>query len=232
MIARAYRKAVITAGGNPTLLRAMAFLWRSIPYGLRRPVTAMFIKLVLWGKRVLKVDEQNGLTPEKDLGSLAYWGVPGFDLQEFRLNIDGSVGQPLSLSFDDLRSQPHVERAVRMDCVGGFRNNSVMAGLAVQPLLERAEVSPEARRAVFHCADGYHVSIELGDILEKDPFLAYAINGQETPKFGFPLRLAIPGKYGYQWAKLIVRVELITDQRKGYWAQLGLPDRGDVGDVW
>ena len=72
----------------------------------------------------------------------------------------------------------------------------------------------------------------MSDILEKDPFLAYAINGQEAPKFGFPLRLAIPGKYGYQWAKWVVRVELVTDQRKGYWAQLGLPDRGDVGDVW
>lgn len=232
MIARAYRKAVITVGGNPRLLRAMAFVWRSIPYGPRRLVTAMFIKFVLWEKRVLKVDQQNALTPQKDLGSLAYWGVPEFDREEFRLTIEGAVAQPLSLSFDELRSRPQTEREVRMDCVGGFRNNSVMAGVAVQPLLDSAAVTPEARRAVFHCSDGYYVSIELSDLREKDPFLAYAINGEQVPKFGFPLRLAVPGKYGYQWAKWIVRIEVVTDQQKGYWAELGLPDRGDVGDIW
>ena len=52
------------------------------------------------------------------------------------------------------------------------------------------------------------------------------------PKFGFPLRLAMPGKYGYQWAKWIQRLEVVTDDRKGYWAELGLSDRGDVGDAW
>jgi len=46
------------------------------------------------------------------------------------------------------------------------------------------------------------------------------------------LRLAIPGKYGYQWAKWVVRIELVADARKGYWAHLGLPDRADLGDVW
>ena len=44
--------------------------------------------------------------------------------------------------------------------------------------------------------------------------------------------MAIPGKYGYQWAKWVQRLEVVTDGRKGYWAELGLSDRGDVGDVW
>jgi hypothetical protein len=47
-----------------------------------------------------------------------------------------------------------------------------------------------------------------------------------------PLRLAIPGKYGYQWAKWVVRIELVADDRKGHWAKLGLPDRGDICDAW
>ena len=47
-----------------------------------------------------------------------------------------------------------------------------------------------------------------------------------------PLLLAIPGKCGYQWVKWVVRIELVTDDRKGHWAKLGLPDSGDIGDAW
>ena len=51
-------------------------------------------------------------------------------------------------------------------------------------------------------------------------------------RLGYPLRLAIPGKYGYKWPKWIERVELTGTERKGYWEGLGLPDRADVGDIW
>ena len=232
MIARAYRKALITVGGNATLLRAMAFLWKAIPYRPRRGVTFLFIKAVLFEKRLLKIDEQTEITPIKDLGSLAYWGFPKVDLDRFILTVDGAVDRPLSLSWPEVQALPRTDRQVRMDCVGGFRNNSVMAGVPVEYLLDLAEVSPQARRVVFHCLDGYYVSLELEDLREGEAFLASTTNGEELSKFGFPLRLAMPGKYGYQWAKWVHRLEVVTDGRKGYWAQLGLPDRGDVGDVW
>ena len=232
MIARAYRKALITVGGNTTVLRAMAFLWKAIPYKPRRGVTALFIKAVLFEKRLLKIEEQTEITPLKDLGSLAYWGVPEVDLNRFTLTVDGAVDRPLSLSWQELLALPHVNQQVRMDCVGGFRNNSVMAGVPVQHLLELASVSSQARRVVFHCLDGYYVSLELKDLRDREAFLADTTNGEELPKFGFPLRLAMPGKYGYQWAKWVQRLEVVTDDRKGYWAELGLSDRGDVGDVW
>ena len=232
MYARAYRKALIKVGGNTTLLRAMAFLWKAIPYKPRRGVTALFIKTVLFEKRLLKIDEQTEITPIKDLGSLAYWGIPKVDLDRFLLTIDGAVDRPLSLSWQDLMALPRVKRQMRMDCVGGFRNNSIMAGVAVQHLLDQAGVSPQARRVVFHCLDGYYVSLELKDLREREAFLAHTTNGEKLPKFGYPLRLAMPGKYGYQWAKWVQRLEVVTDGRKGYWAELGLSDRGDVGDVW
>ena len=119
-----------------------------------------------------------------------------------------------------------------MDCVGGFRNNSVMEGVSFTTLLGPAVNSPKARRAVFHCADGYNVAVDIQDLQNRGAFLAYSVNGQANPQVGFPLRLALPGKYGYQWAKWVVRIELVTDQRRGHWPRLGLPDRGDVGDIW
>lgn len=232
MIARVYRKALINVSGNATVLRAMAFLWKAIPYKPRRGMTFLFIKTVLFEKWLLKIEEQTEITPIEDLGSLVYWGVPEVDLNSFVLTIDGAVEHQLSLSRQDLMVLPSFERQVRMDCVGGFRNNSIMAGVSVQHLLDQAGVSPQARRAVFHCLDGYYVSLELQDLREREAFLVHTTNGEKLPKFGYPLRLAIPGKYGYQWAKWVRRLEVVTDGRKGYWAQLGLSDRGDVGDAW
>ena len=232
MIDQPFRKLIITVGGNRTLLRVLYYMWRAFPYSSRRWVTALFIKTVLLLKKVFRVDSQNDLTPINLLGYLSFWGVPKVDLSSYRLDVVGTVEEPKSLTFEQIKQLPSSARNVRMDCVGGFRNNTVMESVSLQAVLDLTGYRLETRRAVFHCADGYYVSIDIKELLERDAFLAYSVNGEAIPKFGYPLRLAVPGKYGYQWAKWVVRIELVADDRKGYWAQLGLPDRADIGDAW
>ena len=227
-----FRSLIIRVGSSRRGLRLFYYPWIVLPYPLRRIAAACFIVSVLLFKKLLRVERQNALTPMEKLGTLSFWGVPEVDLASYRLEVTGAVREPVSFSFDEIRALPWVSRQVRQDCVGGFRNNSVMEGVPLSTILERAGVLPVARRTVFHCADGYDSSIEITDLLERDAFLAYRVNGEAVPQFGYPLRLAIPGKYGYQWAKWIVNIELVTDRRKGYWARLGLPDRGDLGDFW
>jgi DMSO/TMAO reductase YedYZ molybdopterin-dependent catalytic subunit len=104
-------------------------------------------------------------------------------------------------------------------------------GVPLATLLERAEAAPEADTAIFHYADGYFTTHPLTDLIETEAYLAYEINGQEIPAHGFPLRLVAPGKYGYKWAKWVVRIELAAGSPMGYWEQRGLPDRAWVGDL-
>ncbi len=118
-----------------------------------------------------------------------------------------------------------------MDCVGGLRNNMMMRGVSLAALLERAEPKPEADTAIFHCDGGYFTTHPLADLAETDAFLAYEINGKQTPVHGFPLRLVAPNKYGYKWAKWVVRIELASGSPLGYWEQRGLPNRAWVGDI-
>jgi len=144
---------------------------------------------------------QAGLTPPKKIFTLSFWGVPRLDPEVFSLTVDGQVAHPLSLSFDDLKSYPVVDRQVTLDCVGGLQNIMTMRGVSLASLLESAEPMPDADTAVFHCADGYFTTHPLADLAETEAFLAYKINGQDTPVHGFPLRLVSPNKYGYKWAK-------------------------------
>ena len=232
MLRDGLRSLIIRTGSNRYSLRTLYYMWRILPYPVRKIGTALFIINVLSQKKLFRVDQQNELTPENKLGILSFWGVPEIDLDEYRLLIEGAVTRPISLTFQEICSLPSVKQQVRMDCVGGFRNNSVMQGVSLTTLLGPVEIGPDCRRAVFHCADGYHVALDIQDLRDREAFLAYSWNDQDIPQVGFPLRLAIPGKYGYHWAKWVVRIELVTDQRKGHWPSLGLPDRGDVGDVW
>ena len=124
-------------------------------------MTFLFIKTVLWEKKMLKIDDQTAITLIKDLGSLAYWGFPKVDINTFSLTVDGAVESPLSLSWPDLQALHLVNRQVRMDCVGGFRNNTVMTGVAISQLLDMAVVSNQDRRVLFDCIDGIYVSLVM-----------------------------------------------------------------------
>ena len=121
---------------------------------------------------------------------------------------------------------------VTLDCVGGSRNNATMKGLEFAELLRLAKPGSSVETAVFHCADGYFTSLPVSELVGTEAFLAYSMNSGEDPDYGYPLRLAAPKKYGYKWAKWIVRIELTPGSPKGYWEKRGLPNRAWVGDVW
>ena len=213
-------------------LRILYYPWVAFPYPIRKPLTAMGIWWILQMKRLFGVNRQTKPTPMKDLGNLSFWGVPDIDLEKYTLRVEGAVENPLELTFDELTALDAVDRPVHMDCVGGPRNNWTLKGVSLALLFEAAGKKPEARTAVFHCADDYFTSHSVADLLETDAFMAYETNGERLDKFGFPLRLAAPGTYGYKWPKWVVRIELVTDAPKGYWELKGLPNRGRVGDTW
>ena len=216
---------------NRILLKAIWVLWIILPYPVRKRVTTDGVRTLLYLKRVMGIYRQADLTPPKKIFTLSFWGVPRLDPEQFSLTVDGQVAHPLSLSFDDLRSYPMVDRQVTLDCVGGLRNIMTMRGVSLASLLESAEPMHDADTAVFHCADGYFTTHPLADLAETEAFLAHQINGQDTPVHGFPLRLVSPNKYGYKWTKWVVRIELASGSPLGYWEQRGLPDRAWVGDI-
>ena len=216
---------------NRMLLKAIWVLWIILPYPVRKRVTTDGIRTLLYLKRVMGIYRQADLTPPKKIFILSFWGVPRLDPEQFSLTVDGQVAHPLSLSFDDLKSYPVVNRQVTLDCVGGLRNIMAMRGVSLASLLESAEPMHDADPAVFHCADGYFTTHPLADLAETEAFLAYQINGQDTPVHGFPLRLVSPNKYGYKWTKWVVRIELASGSPLRYWEQRGLPDRAWVGDI-
>lgn len=135
------------------------------------------------------------------------------DVHSFTLTVDGEVDRPLSLSYDELVALPATERSVSLSCFKGSRNTTLMKGVTLARLLAQALARGSACRAVFYCADGYNESIPLAELLQCEAFLVYAVDGERGDELGWPLRLAVPGKSGYKWAKTVQRIEIVADER-------------------
>ncbi|MEE7503630.1 molybdopterin-dependent oxidoreductase [Methylobacterium sp. C33D] len=83
----------------------------------------------------------------------AYRALAAQNFSDFRLSVDGLVQTPLSLSLADLRALPARTQITRHDCVEGWSCIGQWSGVPLAELLKKAGLKPQARYAVFHCAD-------------------------------------------------------------------------------
>ncbi len=214
--------------------QALWLLYRiyvAIPYPLRRLLTVLVVMAILVAKPTIN-RKRPVPTPRNRLYTLSFWGVPIVDEAKYRLRVHGLVVRDLVLSLPEIEARADSDRTVVLDCVGGTRNVVRMRGLSLQRILYEVEPRSGAETAIFRCVDGYHEAIPIGELVAHGAFMAFRVHGQGIREMGYPLRLAIPGKYGYKWAKWVTEIELVEGRRKGYWESLGLPDRADVGDIF
>ncbi|WP_182180359.1 molybdopterin-dependent oxidoreductase [Methylobacterium radiotolerans] len=83
----------------------------------------------------------------------AYRALAAQKFLDFRLTVDGLVQTPLSLSLADLRALPARTQITRHDCVEGWSCIGQWSGVPLAEVLKKAGLKPQARFAVFHCAD-------------------------------------------------------------------------------
>jgi len=157
-------------------------------------------------------------------------GVPHVDPQQWKLNIDGLVNNPLEYTYDQLVSRPHNSLVRSFHCVTRWSiKNVTWEGPLIKELLAPAGVSPDASWLMFHCVDGYTAPVPLEDALKEDSILAFKLNAKPlSAEQGFPARPFAPGLYAWKSAKWVNRMELLPEYRDGYWETYGYHERADV----
>lgn len=163
--------------------------------------------------------------------------VPQVDPGSWRLKINGRVGKPYELTFDQLLAMPMVERYITLACVsnevgGDLISNAKWLGVPVKELLDRAEPDPAADQVVSRSVDGFTCGTPTSVLRDgRDALIAVGMNGEPLPvKHGFPARMVTPGLYGYVSAcKWITEMELTTFASfDPYWIRRGWAAQGPI----
>jgi sulfoxide reductase catalytic subunit YedY len=151
-----------------------------------------------------------------------YQPFPAPDPGAWTLEVSGLVRQARTFSLEDLQSIPSVQQTRRMKCVECWSARATWEGFELPPLMELVDVLPQARWVHFYCADDYYESLSIKELLGEGVLFAYRMDGSLLhAKYGSPLRLVVPSKYGYKWPKAIVGLEFAEDEKTGYWPSVG-----------
>ena len=160
---------------------------------------------------------------------LHYGSIPEFDRQTWDLKVFGLVEEPLTLSYDQFLELPATRIVADIHCVTTWSKlDTKWEGVLFRKLMDSVEVNPEARFVMVHCEQGFTTSVPLEVLMDDDVLLAYRYDDQSlTPEHGYPLRLVVPKKYFWKSAKWVRGLELMAQDRLGFWEVRGYHNNAD-----
>ena len=163
--------------------------------------------------------------------------VPAVDPTTWSLRIHGLVENEVTLTWDELLALPLDESVTTLACVsnevgGELIGNAVWLGYPIRELLARAVPEADADMVLSRSVDGFTASTPL-EVLQDDrnAILAVGMNGAPLPaEHGFPVRMVVPGLYGYVSAtKWVVDLEVTRfDEASAYWTGRGWSELGPI----
>jgi len=154
---------------------------------------------------------------------------PDVPARKFRLDIDGMVRRPASMTLDEFMALPQAESVSDMHCVTQWsRYDNRWKGVSARTLLAMVEPKDEARHVIFHSHDGYTTNVRLDQFDQPDVFLVHQWEGEPIPRqHGGPVRVLIPRLYLWKSAKWVRRIELTGADRPGFWEVRGYHNNAD-----
>jgi sulfite oxidase len=180
------------------------------------------------------------ITPNELFYVRTHNDTPKVNLSQWRLQVEGEVGHPLTLTLEDLQRWSRVSETVTLECSGNGRafhhpgaegvqwekgavGNARWTGIRLADVLKKAGIKERGKHVMFNGADQagkkpeYIRSIPLQKALHPSTILAYEMNGQTLPvPHGYPLRLIVPGWTGNHSVKWLTHIALIPEEHDGH----------------
>ncbi|MCK4666041.1 molybdopterin-dependent oxidoreductase [Candidatus Dependentiae bacterium] len=154
---------------------------------------------------------------------------PEFNIEEWRLTIDGLVRKKIELNYNELKNLGLTEIYADFHCVTSFSIlNCTWVGVQALEIKKVVSIHPEAKAVMLYAPGKYTTNLTIEEFFNEDVLLAFQLNGKDlTPLQGFPLRLVVPKLYAYKSIKWINRIEFINENTAGYWEEKGYHLHGD-----
>jgi DMSO/TMAO reductase YedYZ molybdopterin-dependent catalytic subunit len=156
--------------------------------------------------------------------------TPQLQASSWQLKIHGMVDHPMTITFDQLMKMPMIEQDITLTCVseavgGGYVGNARWQGTLLADVLRKAGIQSGADQIVMRDAKGMTIGVATEPVMDgRKSLLAVGMNGQPLPAaHGYPVRVVVPGLYGYVSAtKWVVDMEFTTfGAFNAYWVKQG-----------
>ncbi|MEO7982424.1 MAG: sulfite oxidase [Sporichthyaceae bacterium] len=202
------------------------------------PAPASAAKAVPAGAELSLVGLSSFVTPNKDFYRVdTALVVPQVATDGWTLKVHGMVDKEIELDFAQLLGRDLVERDITLTCVsnevgGKYAGNARWLGALLAPLLEEVGVHDDADMVLSRSTDGMTIGTPTAVVMDgRDAMLAVGMNGEPLPaEHGFPVRMVVPGLYGYVSAtKWLVDIELTRfDKDTPYWTERGWAPKAPI----
>ncbi|MFN8525466.1 MAG: molybdopterin-dependent oxidoreductase [Chloroflexota bacterium] len=148
-------------------------------------------------------------------------GDPAIAPDQWRMAVDGEVERPVQLDYATLLQLPSIEIGKTLECISNLTSqcglapfgcdligNALWRGAVLSDVLQLAGgVRSGATNLAIIGADEFSSAIPLQAALDPETILAFEMNGEPLPSgHGGPVRMLVPGRYGYKSAKWVVGV--------------------------
>lgn len=230
--------AAVLAAGVARSLDATRQAARAARAALRLPPAKTGVQPLPAGVQVELPEMPSFITPNTDFYRIdTALSVPDIDPARWSLRVHGMVQNEFTLSFDQLLAEDLVETYLTLTCVsnpvgGNLVGNAKWLGYPLRSLLQRAVPAEGADMVLSTSVDGFSASTPLQALTDdRMALLAIGMNDEPLPlEHGFPVRMVVPGLYGYVSAtKWLVDLEVTRFQDKAaYWTTRGWAERGPI----
>jgi DMSO/TMAO reductase YedYZ molybdopterin-dependent catalytic subunit len=163
--------------------------------------------------------------------------IPEILPADWSLRVHGMVDRELTLSYQDLLDRGLTEAWLTLCCVsnevgGDLISNAWWSGVRIADVLKEVGVHPDADAVRSRSQDDWTCGTPLAALTDdRNAMFAIAMNGEPlAPEHGFPVRMVVPGLYGYvSGTKWVVDFEVTKfDDFSAFWTDRGWSAQGPV----
>lgn len=166
---------------------------------------------------------------ERGFPVLSAGPTPHTALDRWDFSVTGEVTQPGRWTWAEFRELPQDQIKTDIHCVTKWSKfDTHWEGISVQTLLEQVGYTDQAKYVIAYCDGDYTTNIPLADVMNGQAWIAYGYEGKPLPpEHGGPARLLVPHLYFWKSAKWVRGLQLVEQDRPGFWESLGYHNYGD-----
>ncbi|MDO8750165.1 MAG: sulfite oxidase-like oxidoreductase [Dehalococcoidia bacterium] len=160
---------------------------------------------------------------------MTYGASPGIDLKAWRLRVFGLVEQEAVFTWEEFLALPQMALTRDFHCVTQWSSmDNLWEGVPFRDVMQRVSPRTEAKYVMVRSYGGYATNLPLDVLMEEDVLLAHRHQGEPLEAaHGGPMRLVVPSRYGWKSAKWVNGLELMAQDKPGFWEQLGYHNNAD-----